>query len=111
MDKIVFKVQGSALEPYEVVFIKRSAIKFSAFCSCPAGLRGQNCKHKVLILDGVTKGITSQNIQQVEIIQSWLPGTEVDDALKKVQVLENDMKNIKNLLSAAKKNLAKEMRD
>lgn len=34
--EIVFAVKGSAAEPYEVRFVKRSETNLSAYCTCPA---------------------------------------------------------------------------
>lgn len=111
MERIVFEVQGSAPNPYEVVFIKRSPTNLSAFCSCPAGANGQYCKHRFAILDGITKGITSSNVDDVRIVQSWASGTDVEKALLIMRDLERQEAKIKIELSGAKKDLAKAMRD
>jgi len=37
MDKVFFLVQGSAAEPYEVVFKLRDDNNLSAYCTCQAG--------------------------------------------------------------------------
>ena len=111
MQKISFEVQGSAAEPYGVVFVKRSDTNLSAYCSCPAGENGQYCKHRFSILAGVTKGIVSDNLEDVKIIQSWLPGTDVEEAILKMRELEAEAAKIKKELSAAKKFVAKAMRD
>jgi len=111
MQEISFEVQGSASEPYGVVFVKRSETNLSAYCSCPAGENGQYCKHRFNILDGVTKGIVSDNLDDVKIVQSWLVGTDVEEALNKMRKLEVEAARIKKELSAAKKEVAKTMRD
>ena len=111
MQEISFEVQGSASEPYGVVFVKRTDTNLSAYCSCPAGENGQCCKHRFNILDGLTKGIVSDNLEDVKIIQSWLPGTDVEEALIKMRKLESEAARIKKELSAAKKVVAKTMRD
>jgi len=36
-NEIMFHVKGSAKEPYEVIFVKRSDNNLSAYCDCPAG--------------------------------------------------------------------------
>ena len=111
MEEISFKVQGSASEPYETVFIKRTDTNLSAYCSCPAGQKGQYCKHRFSILDGLTKDITSNNIEQVETVQLWLPGTDLESALLKMRQLETEAMRIKKNLASAKKDVAKAMRD
>jgi hypothetical protein len=111
MEEITFKVQGSVLEPYDVLFVRRSPANISAYCTCPAGENGQCCKHRFSILDGIEKGVVSDNTDQVAIVKSWLPGTDVEVALKKVQEIEIEAAKIKKQLSAAKKDVAKAMRD
>jgi hypothetical protein len=111
MQEISFKVQGSAVEPYDVVFIKRSDSNLSAYCSCQAGENGQYCKHRFNILAGIKKGIVSDNIRDVAVVQSWLPGTDIEKAIFKMQELEIEAEKIKKELSVAKKEVAKAMRD
>jgi len=111
MQEISFQVQGSAADPYGVMFVKRSDTNLSAYCSCPAGENGQYCKHRFNILAGITKGIVSDNLADVKIVQSWLPGTDVDKAIQKMQELEAEVDRIKKELSDAKKVVAKAMRD
>ena len=111
MQEITFEVQGSAAEPYVVVFVRRSDTNLSAYCSCPAGKNGQYCKHRFSILDGETKGIVSDNLDDVKVVQSWLPGTDIEAALIKMRELEAEAVKIKKTLSAAKKEVAKAMRD
>ncbi len=110
MQKISFEVQGSASEPYDVVFVKRSDTNLSAYCSCPAWENGQYCKHRFNILDGITKGFVSNNLNDVKIVQSWLAATDVEEALIKMRKLEAEAAKIKKELSVAKKEVAKAMR-
>ena len=110
MEEIVFEVQGSAPQPYRVVFVRRSQTSLSAYCSCPAGENGQYCKHRFAILDGVLEGLVSSNADAVKIIQSWLPGTNVEKSLLKMRGLEKEAARIKRELSSAKKELCKAMR-
>ena len=111
MEEIRFEVQGSAPDPYDVVFMKNSDHNLSAYCSCPAGANGQYCKHRIAILDGITKSIVSNNKEQVKIVHGWLKNTDVESALNKVRKLEADFDKTKKALSVAKKELAKAMRD
>lgn len=111
MDEVSFKVRGSASDPYRVKFVKRSSENLSAYCTCPAGENGQYCKHRFSILDGKTDGIVSENTDQVKIIISWLPGTDLEVALNEMKRLEVEAAKVKKELSAAKKEVAKAMRD
>jgi len=111
MEEIIFFVQGSSPEPYKVVFIRRSNINISAYCSCPAGENGLYCKHRLEILDGNKMNVVSPNSEEVTIVQSWLSGTDVERNLLKIRDLEKEAVRIKAALSTAKKDLAKSMRD
>lgn len=111
MQEITFEVQGSAAEPYVVVFVRRSDTNLSAYCSCPAGKNGQYCKHRFNIIDGITKGIVSDNLDDVKVVQSWLLGTDVEAALIKMREFEAETAKLKKALSATKKEVAKAMRD
>ena len=105
-----FLVQGSASEPYEVVF-RRDGSNLSAYCTCPAGTNGNPCKHRFAILNGLEKDIVSGNESQVAEVAGWLPGTDVEAAMAQVEALEDQASQIKQALSKAKKDLAKAMRN
>jgi len=111
MEEVLFEVQGSAEDPYGVVFVKRSETNLSAYCSCAAGENGQYCKHRFSILDGLTKNIVSDNHDQVKLVQAWLIGTDVESALTQMRELEVKAAQIKKELSASKKAVAKAMRN
>jgi hypothetical protein len=110
MEEIKFDVQGSAAAPYSVVFLKKSDVTFSASCSCPAGIFGKYCKHRFSILGGNKKGIVSDNLEQVELVQSWVKGTDVERALIQIKELDIKLAQIKKELAASKKLVAKAMR-
>lgn len=110
MNKLTFLVQGSANAPYKVTF-KKTDNNLSAFCNCPAGDNGQYCKHRFSILNGFTDGIVSGNEAEVQIVSSWLPGTDVETAIKTVMDAEVKYELAKRELSEAKKHLAKAFRD
>ncbi len=109
MEPIKFLVQGSAPEPYQVTFTKTKN-NLNAFCTCPAGDNGQYCKHRFSILSGSTTSIVSHNHDEVVLIQSWLPGSDVEKALKEVTEAEHECDLAKKRLSLAKKKVAKAMR-
>lgn len=83
----------------------------SAYCTCAAGDNGQYCKHRFNILGGITEGVVSGNIQDVKIVESWLPGTDVENALNEVMDAEEQFNKAKQKLSSAKKRLAGAFRD
>lgn len=109
MNVIEFLVKGSALEPYRVTFTKEND-NLNAFCTCPAGENGQYCKHRFGILSGGTKFIESNNLEKVAVVQSWLPGSDLEEVLMELAESEHEYDHAKKRLSAAKKNVAKAMR-
>ncbi len=108
MQEIRFLVQGSAAEPYETTFIK-DGDKLSAFCTCPAGIHGQYCKHRFGILGGVDEAVVSENAGEVKKVVGWLVGTELEEVMKDYESAERDFKNAKNRLAKIKKVVARTM--
>ncbi len=114
MESIEFDVQGSAEYPYRVRFVKRSEANLSAYCTCPAGENGQYCKHRFSILEGSIKGIIGKEdrlIGKVRTVLSWLSGTDVEQAIYEMRTIEQELADVKKKLSAAKRTVAKAMRD
>jgi len=110
MASVTFQVQGSASEPYEVVF-SREGSNLTATCTCPAGVVGQYCKHRFNILYGAVDGIVSNNENEVATVVGWLPGTDVEAAMNVVAAAEVEVERAKKAAAAAKKALARVMRD
>ena len=80
-----------------------------ALCTCPAALNGQYCKHRLGIFRGSLKGIVSGNEDQVAIVQSWLPGTDIELLLNQVAGAESTLERAKKDLGTLKKKLARTM--
>lgn len=108
MEQLVFLVKGSSAEPYEITFIKDGA-SLTAICTCPAGTYGNFCKHRIAILDGDGKAISSDNADQVATIVGWLPGTDVAAALSDLREVEKIGGTDKTALNASKRKLARAM--
>jgi hypothetical protein len=104
-----FLVQGSAPNPYEVLFVKEGS-NLTALCTCPAGENGQYCKHRFRILSGSAEGIVSDNSAEVKIVESWLSGTDIEIALKEVREAEAVFEKAEKELAKLKKKLARAMR-
>lgn len=85
METIIFEVQGSGDSIYEVKFIKRSETNISAYCTCMAGSKGQYCKHRFNIINGSAKGVVSDNADEVALVASWIPGSDIGEAMEKVK--------------------------
>lgn len=108
MDSIVFRIQGSAAEPYTTEF-RKNGNNLSAWCTCPAGALGQHCKHRLRILSGDTEGIVSGNEQEVVKVVDWLAGTDVAAALVELNDAELRFEVAKRNVSFAKKKLARSL--
>jgi uncharacterized Zn finger protein len=101
----MFLVQGSAVEPYKVTF-KKDGSNLSAYCSCPAGENGMYCKHRFRILSGEAEGIVSGNEKDVSMVEGWLPGSDVERAMREVALAERRLEEAKKAVTSAKKILA-----
>ncbi len=109
MDTVVFMVQGSAIEPYRVVFSRLSAKVIAAYCTCPAGDMGIACKHRLNIINGKTKGIVSGNEDQVAEITTWMPGSDIETAIANVVTADELLIQAKDRLFKAKRALGRTM--
>ena len=105
---IQFLVQGSAAEPYEVTFV-RTGTEFSARCTCLFGQNGLLCKHRVNILEGHLKNIVSDNVSDVDKVQSWLPGSSIQHELRNLKICEARVKAANHELSEVQHRLAEVM--
>jgi len=108
VDELIFKVKGSSSDPYEITFIKDGS-SLTAICTCPAGTFGNLCKHRVAIIDGDTKSIVSDNVDQVPKIAEWLRGTDVEIALTELRAAEIIKDFPKDEIKVLKRNLARAM--
>ena len=109
MNELSFLVKGSASDPYEATFLKEGN-NLTALCTCMAGQNGQYCKHRFRILDGVTADIVSDNLSDVATVQSWLIGSDVEEAIMELAQAEKLVDTDKKAISAAKKKVARAMR-
>ncbi len=110
METIIFIVQGSEPEPYTVSF-KKNGDNLTAHCTCGAGLHDQWCKHRIRILKGENEGIVSNNVNDVLIVTSWLPGTDVEKALMEVFEAEKKVEEAQKIFKNSKRKLARTLMD
>lgn len=105
---ITFVVQGSSPEPYTVTFTKTDD-RLNAFCTCPAGEKGQYCKHRFRILSGDSTGIIGDNMREVPTVRGWMHGSPLESAFQQLQEAEIKAQKAEKELSRTKKALAKVM--
>ena len=108
MDQLIIMVNGSSKDPYELTFIKDGA-SLTAICTCPAGTFGNLCKHRVAILDGDTKAVVVDEADKFPKGVEWLAGTDVESALAKLRDVDATSSTAKDVLAAAKRDLARAM--
>lgn len=109
MKQLVFYVQGSSADPYRVTF-ERIGNNLNGYCTCPAGDKGQHCKHRTNILYGIVDGIVDPNFDDLSRLCSWIPGTDVEQALMELQAADEAFKDAESRFKAAKKNLSRALR-
>ena len=103
MKQISYQVQGNAKDPYNITMsINNSKIKYR--CDCPAGTYGKRCKHWMSIFSGKEQKYINLNEQQIEEIQSWLPGNDLGVFIE-LEKLSQQQKEIE----AKKKKLIKRL--
>ncbi|MBY8974788.1 hypothetical protein KHP62_03145 [Rhodobacteraceae bacterium NNCM2] len=107
--KYRFEVKGSAPEPY-VVIIERSGDNLAASCDCPAGSKGQYCKHRFSLLAGSEEGVIGGDRHAIASLPSLLEGTDVARAIAALAAAEKDLVAAKKRVSEAKKGIAAAMR-
>lgn len=110
MKQIDFLIQGSATEPY-LVTVKVSPKKFNIYCNCPAGAIGQNCKHKMQIMQGGKSKIVSNNLQEISNIPKFIAESPLASAIEDLTQLEAQAEAIKAEISRRKKQIARLLSD
>ncbi|HYN77990.1 MAG TPA: SWIM zinc finger family protein [Lamprocystis sp. (in: g-proteobacteria)] len=106
--KVIFSVAGSAKEPYQVTFRNEHG-KLNAFCTCPAGEKGLHCKHRLAIVAGDTSAVLSKSREEIEILRTWLIGSELEIACSAFHEAEKNFEEAKAMFDRAKKRLGKVM--
>lgn len=109
MPNYSFYIQGSSSDPYEVT-VKYSDKKFNIFCDCPAGELGQNCKHKLQIINGELSKpskVVSGDLNQLALIPEVVKNFPIMGALEELKELELEAENLKKQISSHKKKIAR----
>lgn len=103
MASIRFLIQGSETKPYTVMLV-RVGYSVSASCTCRAGILGQHCKHKIMVLSGETAGIVD-GLDRLPQVKELISGTDVEEACKQYLAAERECEAVKNKLAKCKKRL------
>jgi hypothetical protein len=104
MIEVLISVKSSSNpdEPYTINFIREDG-KVSVFCSCPAGIRGQLCKHKTgLIENNEALLFDAEEVASLVTAHQLIMGTSMLDVYQ-------DFKERKDAIEAQQKKLKKEL--
>lgn len=105
---IDFLVKGSAKDPYKVTFVEQEEFgkkHYAAFCTCKAGQIGQVCKHRMNIFLGDSKGIVSDNLQDVQTLSTWYKGSVYETINNRIKEYEKVVKKAQSKLRSEKRTL------
>lgn len=104
--RIVLSVQGSSDEPYEVEFNREGDVVVGS-CTCKAGLFGQLCKHRVLLLSGDETYIPASDFGTVkDQLKALVTGSDLEAELDRIYELSEMKINIDRELKKRKKHMA-----
>lgn len=109
--QLTFHVSGSKGDAYVVKAGLQEPNNLWMRCTCQAGQKGMYCKHRFALLDGDITNLASDNSDDVVTLGTWLQGSDVQAAMAEVERRQADADEAKKLLSAAKKALARALRD
>lgn len=80
MEKIVkFLIQGSGKEPYRCTFWKVDNYDLHSACTCPAGKKGQYCKHRFALLEGDITNVVDYSEEDFKELQEMLKSSDIAD--------------------------------
>jgi len=114
MKVIKYSVQGSGAEPYTVEAKKLdNQLRFK--CNCQAGQFNTPCKHwKSLFNNSFDKLESDLSPENLKTIQGWLDGSDLDNIVKDLNNIADELIVLKKKESRVKtklKNLMKETFD
>lgn len=100
------EVCGSDGETKYLVFFSQTDKGLGVSCTCPAGLFGKLCKHKLEILAG-NFGMSSVDAAQdsISTISAWIKQSDIGVLVENIAIAESELDRAKSALSAAKKKL------
>lgn len=80
MEKMIkFLVQGSGKEPYRCTFWKVDDYDLHSACTCPAGKKGQYCKHRFALLEGDITNVVDYSEEDFKELQEILKSSDIAD--------------------------------
>jgi uncharacterized Zn finger protein len=101
-DKLVFHVQGSAPEPYELTFKVVGENRIRCTCTCPAGGSAVPCKHRLTLILEALESETE--------LTSMIKGSPLVAAVLDIFRAEDGLETAKRAVSDAKKKVGRLMK-
>jgi uncharacterized Zn finger protein len=106
-----FEVASASTGEIYQIDLSRSGQNLTCTCTCPAGSRGTHCKHRVAILCGDSSAIGGGDIDQFDQVARMVEGTDVENSLRNLFILETEKERIAKQIKDAKKALARTLDD
>lgn len=106
MQSLIFSVEGSQPEPYQVIFNNKDN-KLTVTCSCAAGESGQFCKHRSNLFNGDVTSLLSNNKDQLPLALDWLNKSQIPTEIKALDGLIQKSEQLKKDITNKKKQIAR----
>lgn len=108
MEKTLLALSSDGVTSYRVVFHLENG-KLLIDCSCPAGEMGKLCRHKLGLLAGDSKMLSSPKQQsELEEVQLWIRETRFPKLASQLKETEKELARIKKKLSQLKREIEEE---
>lgn len=102
-----FEVRSSdGVTTYAVEFSLESG-KLHIHCSCPAGVLGKWCKHKMWLISGDVAGVLGSRAADIAEVLGWIRNSEFPRLLGETKLAEIEMQAAKIKMDNVKKALEK----
>ena len=111
MEELIFQIQGSESEPYQVRIVRREGGNVSAYCTCQAAGNGMHCKHRIGLLTGKPEGVIGKRKEDAETVALWVKGSDIEPILTELQASETQLESLKARIAKLKKLVARAMLD
>lgn len=99
-ETIEFFIQGSAANPYRVLFW-REGNNVKSSCNCQAGKNGLACKHRLGLIDGDITNLVSSSADGLNKLLKIVEGSDVGAAICALDSIAPLTINLEKLLSLA----------
>jgi len=103
--KLTFYVQGSAPNPYELIFNIHDTLTVS--CSCPAGEKKTLCKHILRLIEGDTTGLITEQPDNVDSVCTAFLASDAKNIYDEWKHCEGELDDLKEKTKNIKRKFSK----